>query len=211
MIRKVIGGFFLLMAVVSIYAAAIQQGTDARVTGVMAGVFGLIGLVLFLKKGRPKEEKDALRVKKAEAKDLNSRTVMGEHMAGLPLAQAAMCSIIYDEDGLSFKSSGNTFSLSYDKITAVDLKTSTEIQKSYVSSVGGAVAGAYLFGPLGAMVGGRAKEKKSKTVENFIIFTYLKEGNVDYISFKIADVWKAAQNIDRHKSKISKQSGTIAL
>lgn len=52
MVRKVIGWFFLLMAAASIYAAAIQQGTDARVTGVMAGIFLLIGLVLFFKKSK---------------------------------------------------------------------------------------------------------------------------------------------------------------
>lgn len=44
------------------------------------------------------------------------------------------------------------------------IKTDKEIQQQYVSSVGGAVGGAVLFGPLGAITGGRAKKKTVKEV-----------------------------------------------
>ena len=38
--------------------------------------------------------------------------------------------------------------------------TNEQISKQAVSSAGGAVAGAVLFGPLGAIIGGRAKGVK---------------------------------------------------
>lgn len=161
--------------------------------------------------GWNKEKKEQAKQAKEERKDFQKRTVTGEHMAGLPLAQTAICIVTFEDDGVSFYSSGNTFNLSYDKVTAMDFKTSTEIQKTYTSSVGGAVAGAVLFGPLGAMVGGRAKEKKSKTVEDFIIFTYIKDGNVDYISFRVKDGLKAMRLINQHQSRIVKQTGVITL
>lgn len=42
---------------------------------------------------------------------------------------------------------------------------------------------------LGAIVGVRAKEKKSTTVKEYLIFTYLKEDKVDYISFDVTTSW----------------------
>lgn len=115
------------------------------------------------------------------------------HVAGLPLAENADCVIGIELDKFSFKGGGNEFELSYDKVTGFDVKTDEEIQSQRVSSVGGAVGGALLFGPLGAIVGGRAKTKKTKTLSYYIIFTYLKEDHVEYISFEISasDLGKA--------------------
>ncbi|MEH2944892.1 hypothetical protein VSQ32_19130 [Lachnospiraceae bacterium KK002] len=56
------------------------------------------------------------------------------------------------------------FELEKSKITDMCIKTDKEIQQQYVSSVGGAVGGAVLFGPLGAITGGRAKKKTVKEV-----------------------------------------------
>lgn len=114
-----------------------------------------------------------------------SLVIQADHMAGLPLGQGAKCDIYLCEEKVVFQKDANTFNLYFDKVLDVTTKTDVEIQKQYVSSVGGAVGGAVLFGPLGAIVGGRAKEKKSKTENTYLIYTYEKDGNVDYISFEV--------------------------
>ena len=66
------------------------------------------------------------------------------------------------------------------------VKTDTEIQQQAVSSIGGAIAGGVMFGPLGAIIGGRAKNKKVKTVTKYLIITYINDNEeIKYIGFDI--------------------------
>lgn len=108
-----------------------------------------------------------------------------KHMDGLPWGEQAACSVYLYPDRYVFWRNKNTYTLSMDKITDVCIKTDIEIQKAYVSSVGGAVGGAVLFGTLGAMIGGRVKKKRDTTISKFLIFTYNKDGETKYISFEI--------------------------
>lgn len=213
MARKIAGGFCLLMAISGITVAATGQDESAAASVIIAVIFLVSGLMLLFKKGRSKEEKAELKARKQEARERASRRFAAEHVAGLPLAESSACTISFEDSGISVQGSGNTFNLSYDKMTAMDVKTSVEIQKAYVSSIGGAVAGAALFGPLGAIVGGRAKEKKSRTVENFAIFTYLKDGGIDYLSFKLCgqDQYKVLKLIQQYNSRISQQGVVTEL
>jgi len=77
--------------------------------------------------------------------------------------------------------------------------------------VGGAIGGAMLFGTLGAMVGGRAKEKQSKVVEYYFIITYLKDDGVGHLSFRVENNAKAQMVADRHRGKISKDTNVTTL
>lgn len=120
---------------------------------------------------------------------------VGKHMAGLPLSEGTFCNIHEYSDKIVFLSNGSDFTLVKEKITDISIKTDAEITSQYVSSVGGAVAGAVLFGPLGAIVGGRAKQKKSKTVYRYLIFTYTKDESVDYISFDVSTTFSQAMKI----------------
>ena len=106
-----------------------------------------------------------------------------KHIIGLPIPENIFCTLSYKNDGIEFKSGNTSFNLSNSKITDMRISTETEIQKQYVSSAGGAVGGALLFGPLGAIVGGRAKEKKSEQVKSYFIITYIDNEEVKYISF----------------------------
>lgn len=69
------------------------------------------------------------------------------------------------------------------KVTDVSIKSETEINQQYVSSIGGAVAGSMLFGPLGAIIGGRSKKKNIRNTSIYLIFTYIKDNKVNYITF----------------------------
>ena len=105
-------------------------------------------------------------------------------LIGLSVPEDTMCNIYLCNDHYEFEANGITFSLKKEKITDISLKTNTEIQNQLVSSAGGAVAGAMLFGPLGAIIGGRIKEKESKKITDCLIFTYIKDDNtIDYIAF----------------------------
>lgn len=203
--RRIMGGFYLVMALGAVCGALVSGPVGAGVCLALGGLFLLLGLWLILREGKSQEARQERRQQKQEAKEKNSRMLVVEHMAGLPLAQSTICTVSFEDACVAIHSGGNAFNLSYDKITDMDLKTSTEIQKAYVSSAGGAIVGGALFGPLGAMVGGRVKEKRSKTVENFVIFTYLKDGNIDYLSFKVQAAYKAMKLIQQYRPYISKQ------
>ncbi len=107
------------------------------------------------------------------------------HFNGLPIAEGALCQVVSFPDKLKFKSGGIDFDLEKNKITDICIKSEAEIQQQYVSSVGGAVGGAVLFGPIGAMIGGRAKKKTTKTITSYMIITYMKDEEVKYIAFDI--------------------------
>ncbi len=123
--------------------------------------------------------------KKKEKKSFEGITVYTafHHVNGLPIAENMLCEVFSYPDRLEFKAGTTEFKLSKDKITDICIKTDTEIQKQLVSSVGGAVAGAMLFGTLGAIIGGRAKTKKVKTSTDYLIITYRSDEELKYIGF----------------------------
>lgn len=169
-----------------------STGSDAFIY-VILGIFFLIIILcirMFVVTSRVKKQGKINKQRLKESGVIN--ITYGSHMAGLPLAEGTFCNIHEYCDKFIFKATGGEFTLAKDKVTDVTVKTDAEITSQYVSSVGGAVAGAVLFGPLGAIVGGRAKKKKSKTVYRYLIFTYLKGDSVDYISFDVTAAYGEA-------------------
>lgn len=123
--------------------------------------------------------------KKKEKKDFTNLTIYTafHHVNGLPVAEDMLCEVFSYPDRLEFKAGTTEITLSKEKITDMCIKTDTEIQNQTVSSIGGAIGGAMLFGTVGAMIGGRAKTKKVKTVTNYLIITYISDGELKYIGF----------------------------
>ncbi|MFJ7971324.1 hypothetical protein [Psychrobacillus sp. NPDC096389] len=134
------------------------------------------------------------------------------HMTGLPVAEGAEVFVYRCENKVVFERNQDTFELESANMKDILIKTDVEIQKNYVSSVGGAVGGYVLFGPLGAMVGGRAKEKKSTTVEKYLIFDYInKEGKQDFISFEVTNEPNAILFNTNHYNITKNERTTISL
>lgn len=129
------------------------------------------------------EQKTKREQKKEELNAKKSITL--PHFYGLPLAEGSMCNLFLCDDNIVIECKGTTFNLNKDKIIDVAGKSETEIKKSYVSSIGGAIGGATLFGPLGAIIGGRAKEKTDKEEKQYLIFTYKDKEENKYISFLV--------------------------
>lgn len=107
------------------------------------------------------------------------------HVSGLPIADGVSCEVSSYPDIIKFKSGNVEINLNKEKLVDVSTKTDTEIQNFYSSSIGRAVGGAILFGPLGAVIGGRKKKKSIKRKSNYLIFTYKKDDELSYIVFDV--------------------------
>jgi hypothetical protein len=135
-----------------------------------------------------------------------------KHMTGLTAPEYSVCKIGVDAEKLMIVANGTQFNLQLSKLTNASVVTNTEIQNQYVSSVGGMVGGALLFGPVGAMIGGRAKQKQSSTTEHYLVFSYENNGEYKYISFYV-DVFlrKAKAFAQKLNEKIQKNNKVVEL
>lgn len=106
------------------------------------------------------------------------------HTAGLPIPENTLCKIYSYPNKYVIEANGQSFNLNKEKVTGLNMKTDVDIHNSYVSSAGGAVGGAMVFGPVGALIGGRVKQKTDRTVHTYLIFTYQKGNDIDYIAFE---------------------------
>ncbi len=158
---KFIKGFFAVNFFVLVFVGIAQYIQTSEPENLAASAFCffisiLLFRSLFKKSSKPKKQHQ-------EQSEYSGITIYASmyHVNGLPLTENALCEILSYPDHITFKSGTTEINLARTKITDMCVKTDTEIQKQAVSSVGGAVAGAVVFGPLGAMIGGRAKTKKA--------------------------------------------------
>lgn len=134
-----------------------------------------------------KIQKENRKSEKALKKEKNySLKAVMQHISGLSLPQDTSCQILSCPNHYEFIFESNTFKLDKTKINNLQIVTSTETSKQAVSSVGGAIMGGAIAGPIGAAIGGRAKEKNINTSTNYLVFSYDKEGSYSEIKFKIS-------------------------
>lgn len=146
-----------------------------------------------------------------EKDKLESLKCTMKHVNGLPIAENINCDVTATDDKFIFSSGVMKFELEKSKIIDMCINTDRELQQQYVSSVGGTIAGGVLFGPLGAIIGGRAKKKKVKNeVHNYFIITYQSDG-IKYIGFEVGfNMASANKFISEFKSSHMEQQ-TISL
>lgn len=138
---------------------------------------------------------------------LSIRTLLN-HVNGLPIAENLPCEIFSFPNRLEFKAGTTQIKLDRSKITDMCVKTDVEIQNQVVSSIGGAIAGGVVFGPLGAIIGGRAKNKKTKTTNEYLIITYTgDQGELKYIGFDTKLNPFAASSLVREFHKLNTTQG----
>jgi ABC-type nickel/cobalt efflux system permease component RcnA len=200
-IRQITGVLISVVSLMLILGLSMSTSNNEEMAlKIFSSILLIFGLFLIFKYPRSSKQCKEVKNKKIDA----SRKIYGMHQAGLPIAQDSICEITYSGDKFEFKGSGNSFELMFEKITDICIKTDKEIQTQYVSSIGGAVAGAVVFGPLGAIVGGRAKKKNTTKISYYIIYTYMKEQEIAYISFEINntfDVSKAYKWVSEFKQE----------
>lgn len=167
-----------------------------------------IGVLSLILKKTDTKEKQQERVEQAQDEDL---TLKAKHVCGLPIAENAVCEINYLKDSIRITQAGNVFNLDLNKVTDISTTTDVEIQKHYVSSVGGAVGGAVMFGALGAMIGGRATEKESKIKTHYLVITYKNDDDINYISFEHEPSYMTGKFTYKFKGKDNKAQSIIEL
>ena len=135
--------------------------------------------------------------------------VKTNHLKGLPIAEGAACNIRTYQNHIVFVSGMTHIRLERKKITDMRVKTETELQKQYVSSAGGALGGALLFGALGAMVGGRTKQKTISETTYYMIISYNNsDGEPAFLYFQITDTLSAANKVVDEFYELNKNSVT---
>ena len=180
--KRIIG--IVLILISTLVVATTENKTEAVPAAI---ILTLIGLVLLFKKSKAQRAANWVEKNKQKNQQALQRgvSVQVNHVSGLAVAENVLCDIECDETMVSISASGAVFKIPMERVTIFEIFTNVEIQKHYVSSVGGAVGGAVLFGPLGAMVGGRAKQKETKTTTSYLIINYKKENEVLSVSFEI--------------------------
>lgn len=130
------------------------------------------------------------------------------HVNGLPIPENLLCEIRSYKDRVEFKAGTTNIKLPREKITDMCLKFDTEIQNQTISSIGGTIAGGVMFGTLGAIIGGRAKNKKMKTTSQYLIITYTGEhGELKYIGFDVKNNPLSAVKLIKEFQELNKNSG----
>ena len=151
------------------------------------GIAFCIMMLVLLHRATKKAEEERERIAKGIFQPVKGTF---SHTAGLPIPPGTECLLSLTESGLAISSFSGNFNISIDKLMTITSKTDTEIQKSkqYVSSAGGAVAGGMMLGAVGAMIGGKPKEKESTvtTYKNYMAITYKKEDSIDYLLFELS-------------------------
>ncbi|WP_312047769.1 hypothetical protein [Anaerotignum sp.] len=152
---------------------------------------------------KPKVRKDITEKEKDALAFMSNRVV-----SGLPVSKNSVFQTYFYEDRIMIDDGSRTFNLNLEKIEDICMKTDVEIQKAMVSSAGGAVAGGMIFGPIGAIVGGRTKEKEIRDVTTYLIITYGSNEEQKYISFNVTyDYKRACKFVEVFNQRFKKVEG----
>lgn len=207
--RKIMGGILIGMDIIALVLIILSGRKMPYAWPILFAVL-VLGIVLIVWPSNPRAQYDKKKPNNSVAPKINTNLYAKLiHMAGLPLSEGAVCYVSITPKGMVIARDGNKYFLAFEKVTDMCIKTEADIRKSYVSSIGGAVGGAVLFGPLGAMIGGRVKEKNDTTVKNYFIIAYDKDGATDYISFdctgsfKVHAILKAYQSYPKEKVSVT--------
>ena len=216
-VKTVIGIFFGMAALGGILSIFTTPDQNYTTSIVMAVICAIVAFLCF----KPSKSKNNVRVSGTVQNVANSRNdvnnqkttndmkkaqafVTGTIADGLGLPEGVPASVSFFDDNLEIISGSTHFSLKYSKVVDMQAKTNFEIEKQYVSSAGGAM----LFGPLGAIIGGRVKEKKHTTIEYYFIISFMNKNNeIEFISLKLMNMIAsnaAKKAINQYRDKFNK-------
>ena len=165
-------------------------------------------VIMFIITSRAKIKKNKSEKAIADARILEYAKIIECSMfSGLPVPKNTDNNIAFGTSAVIIKTNAQTFDIGYNKVIRIDVKTDEQIRTQYVANVGGAIAGAELFGPLGALIGGSPKEIKNKTVTTYLIITYYNGNTVNYASFVVKphDVQKAPKLVAEIQHRFTAQ------
>ena len=154
------------------------------------------------KKRAVRQEKRFLRAAERadarKARELERNTVSLPLLHGLPLPKRTVCTIAFAEDLVRIYANGAQFSLPAERVLDVHVQKEQRQHTQYVSSAGGAIAGAKIGGAFGAMLGGRIQPKTIFSVRYLLVLTYQKGAGVSYLAFSIPKGHRRIRRLARH-------------
>ncbi|WP_313892906.1 hypothetical protein [Psychrobacillus sp.] len=131
------------------------------------------------------------RIKLFEA----DRCILAKHLIGLPLLEGIETYIYRCKDKVIFEHRKDTFKLEIIKVKDIILKTEIEIKKDYVN--GNGLIYKNIFGNYTVKNG--VREIETKYIKKFLIFSYEKDWEINYIAFEVTKVPKAALFVDYYE------------
>lgn len=126
----------------------------------------------------------------------NEMVTLGNLVEGVPVPQNSDLSIKLTPGVLTITGSGQEFEIDVSKLTLIDLKSDVEMEKIIQQSAPGMIIGAVTFGVIGAMIGGRVKTKEKRTVNHFLLISYLSDELKTIVIDVTKDWYNAAQLVD---------------
>lgn len=208
MFKKILGGICCFFAMGGIIGLACGgESSEPVELGMIVIIIFVIAAILLFSSDKRKEKRHKKNEERIARYKEKLKTCTMKHINGLPIAENVNCNIVSTDDKFIFKSGMMNFELDKSKITDMCIRTDEDIQQQYVSSIGGAVSGAVLFGSLGAIIGGKAKKKTIKTeIHNYLIITYLSP-EIKYIGFEVENsIASAHAYIDDFKNSHTLES-----
>jgi hypothetical protein len=147
--------------------------------------------------------KQASKILEIKARDSGAEiATVGNHFYGLEVPPGSRCDILAYNDKIEINSCGIQYNIRMDQITEFQVKTEEEVKRQYVSSAGGAIGGALLFGAAGALIGGRTKVKEDKTIKFFVVIVYSSGDQTKYILIEVKSADYGIVNANKMKSII---------
>lgn len=154
---------FLMIFIISLSGSVIE---GRWIAFTLMLVFLLGGILV---KGTSKVAKEKKEHKKALGVIAISKLY---HVEGLQLAENTSCEVSVTPEQIIVEGGGTTFNLNITQIRAAEVKTDVEIANIVHSSAVKGIAGGLLFGPIGLVVGARAKSKTKKSYSYYLIINY---------------------------------------
>ena len=193
--------FFYVMTIIISKTAGLEYGL---LFGISAPLL-VVPTVMYTKEVIP-----VVRARKKYGKDEFLFGGRFPFIGGLNLPEGALCMAIALRSRVVFTAFGQEYSLPADKIISASVMTKRQIQRQYVSSAGGAVAGAMLLGPVGALIGGAAGQRSIRSSTKYLIFTYQDGEEIKYIVFDATGKGSLANRFKR-RYKERRQMETVKI
>lgn len=206
--------FFLALYITFITEGDKEAANMAMVFLIVVLIPMIICWVAWAKKNKEDQPLNTATVSQ-ESKQKNKPIVKTKFpvvsLLGIP--EGSECKLEIFPEYILFSALGQSIKLAQSKVTNVSCITKKQIHSQYVSSVGGAVAGGLVFGAIGAAIGGSAKAKRYTDKTKFLIFTYKKDSESNYIVLLVPENRsnKAAYIADIYKQRNKATSSTIEL
>ncbi|ETT55185.1 hypothetical protein BSK66_31300 [Paenibacillus odorifer] len=192
--RNILSGIMFILSVLflifTILTFAVPETEGKGVAIVMTLICFFLGFVI------KTQSKQAEEIKQKNEELGIKATALLHHVEGLPISEKTQCKVAVTRDGISIIGGGTEFNITNSQIRAAEVKTDTEIANIVHSSAAKGIAGGLLFGPIGLVVGSRAKSKEKRTSTYYLIINYTNTaGEVAALMFDEGTTSFASQKI----------------